>query len=102
MNEFVCPYCDKRINLIRFASAWIGVCCRGIVYNSPNLPQNVLQELKNRTKPETLKDGKTTGEIAGIIGVAASAIDTYRNKIRHKLNLNNKKINLQSYLQSIK
>ena len=49
-----------------------------------------------------IKDGKTTKEIAQIIGMASSAIDTYRNKIRHKLNLNNKKINLQSYLQSIK
>jgi PAS domain S-box-containing protein len=49
-----------------------------------------------------IKDGKTTKEIAAIIGIAASAVDTYRNKIRRKLNLNNKKINLQSHLQSIK
>ena len=49
-----------------------------------------------------IKDGKTTKEIADTIGVAPSAVDTYRNKIRHKLNLNNKKINLQSYLQSMK
>jgi PAS domain S-box-containing protein len=49
-----------------------------------------------------VKAGKTTKEIAVIIGIAASAVDTYRNKIRRKLNLNNKKINLQSHLQSIK
>ena len=49
-----------------------------------------------------IKDGKTTKEIASVIGIASSAVDTYRNKIRRKLNLNNKKINLQSHLQSIK
>jgi PAS domain S-box-containing protein len=49
-----------------------------------------------------IKDGKSTKEIAEIVGVAPSAVDTYRNKIRRKLNLSNKKINLQSYLQSLK
>lgn len=49
-----------------------------------------------------IKDGKTSKEIAEIIGVAPSAIDSYRNKIRRKLKLNNKKINLQTHLQSIK
>ena len=49
-----------------------------------------------------IKDGKTSKEIGEFIGIAPSAVDTYRNKIRHKLNLNNKKVNLQSYLQSIK
>jgi len=48
-----------------------------------------------------IKDGKTTKEIAEIIGVATSSIDTYRNNIRSRLGLNNKKVNLQSYLQSI-
>jgi PAS domain S-box-containing protein len=49
-----------------------------------------------------IKDGKTSKEIAQIIGMAPSAVDTYRNKIRTKLGLSNKKINLQTYLQSIK
>ena len=49
-----------------------------------------------------IKDGKTTKEIAVIIGVATSSIDSYRNKIRTKLGLTSKKANLQSYLQSLK
>ncbi len=49
-----------------------------------------------------IKEGKTTKEIAEIIGVAPSAVDTNRNRIRHKLKLNNKKVNLQSYLQGMK
>lgn len=48
-----------------------------------------------------VKDGKTTKEIAEIIGVGSSAIDSYRKSIRNKLKLSNQKTNLQSYLQSI-
>ena len=49
-----------------------------------------------------IRDGKTTKEMAEILGLTPSAVDTYRNKVRRKLNLTNKKINLQSFLQSIK
>jgi PAS domain S-box-containing protein len=49
-----------------------------------------------------VKEGKTTKEIAAIVGVATNAIDSYRNSIRTKLGLNKKKVNLQSYLQSLK
>ncbi len=48
-----------------------------------------------------IKEGKSTKEIATIIGVATSTIDSCRNNIRGKLDLNKKRINLQSYLQSI-
>jgi len=48
-----------------------------------------------------IKDGKTTKEIVKIIGVATSSIDSYRNNIRSKLGLKNKKVNLQMYLQSL-
>ncbi len=49
-----------------------------------------------------VREGKTTKEIATIIGVATNAIDSYRNSIRTKLGLNKKKVNLQSYLKSLK
>ncbi|MBA4418780.1 MAG: hypothetical protein C0392_12860 [Syntrophus sp. (in: bacteria)] len=48
-----------------------------------------------------IKDGKATKEIAEIMGVALSAIDSHRNNIRIKLGLNNQRVNLQSYLQSL-
>jgi PAS domain S-box-containing protein len=49
-----------------------------------------------------IRDKKSTKEIAEIMGVSACAIDAHRNKIRKKLGLNNKKTNLQSYLQGLK
>jgi PAS domain S-box-containing protein len=49
-----------------------------------------------------IKDGKTTKEIASIMGVAPSSVDFYRKNIRDKLNLTNQKVNLQSYLRKLK
>ncbi|MBP7526343.1 MAG: PAS domain S-box protein [Syntrophorhabdaceae bacterium] len=49
-----------------------------------------------------IKDGRTTKEIAELMGVAPSAIDSHRNNIRIKLGINNKKVNLRSHLLSLK
>ena len=48
-----------------------------------------------------IKDGKTTKEIAEIVGVGLDAVNSYRNSIRLKLGLNKTKTNLQVYLQSL-
>ena len=61
----------------------------------------------NLTPKETqvaslIKDGKTTKEIAKVMGVSPKSIDIYRNRIRKKMNLNKRKANLQIYLQSVK
>ncbi len=45
-----------------------------------------------------IKDGRGNKEIAGICSVSESTIKTHRAKIRDKLGLRNKKVNLQSYL----
>lgn len=48
-----------------------------------------------------IRQGKTTKDIAELMGVAKSTIDFHRLNIRRRLNLKNKKINLQSYLKSL-
>jgi FixJ family two-component response regulator len=48
-----------------------------------------------------IRQGKTTKEIADMLGLAPSTIDSYRNSIRHKLGLRNQGINLKSYLASL-
>jgi PAS domain S-box-containing protein len=107
IKQLVLPYVEKikksRLDALQYSSLSI------IETNLNEIVSPFLHSLQqfNFTPRETqiaslIKDGKTTKEIADTIGVAPSAVDTYRNKIRHKLDLNNKKINLQSYLQSLK
>jgi PAS domain S-box-containing protein len=48
-----------------------------------------------------IKEGKTSKEIAKIMGIATSSIDTHRNNIRKKLGISNRSINLRSNLQSL-
>jgi PAS domain S-box-containing protein len=48
-----------------------------------------------------IRDGKTTKEIAQILCLGKRTIDSYRDNIRDKLGLVNKKANLKTYLLSI-
>jgi PAS domain S-box-containing protein len=48
-----------------------------------------------------IKDGKKSKEIADVMSVSSSAVDVYRYRIRRKLGINNKKVNLRSYLLSL-
>ena len=50
---------------------------------------------------DLIKKGKTTKEISQALGLSVRTIDIHRFNIRRKLNLNKRKINLQSYLLSI-
>jgi PAS domain S-box-containing protein len=48
-----------------------------------------------------IKEGRSTKDIAQVIGIASSSVNTHRNNIRKKLRITNKKANLRSYLQSL-
>jgi DNA-binding CsgD family transcriptional regulator len=47
-----------------------------------------------------VRQGKTTKKIAELLNLATSTIDTHRNKIRKKLGIKNKKINLKTYFRT--
>jgi PAS domain S-box-containing protein len=50
---------------------------------------------------DLMKKGKTTKEISQILNLSPRTIDIHRYNIRRKLNINNKRINLQSYLLTL-
>lgn len=50
---------------------------------------------------ELIRQGKSTKEIAALLGVAGSTVDYHRLNIRHRLGLTKKGLNLQSYLKSL-
>ena len=48
-----------------------------------------------------IRKGKTTKEMSRLLNVSVRTIEAYRNSIRKKFNLKNKKINLRTYLSSL-
>jgi len=48
-----------------------------------------------------IKQGRTTKEIASVLNLALSTIECYRKRIRKKLGVSNKKINLRTYLNTL-
>jgi DNA-binding NarL/FixJ family response regulator len=49
---------------------------------------------------DLIKQGRTNKEIAKLLNITASGVDFHRRRLRKKLNINNKKINLRSRLLS--
>jgi DNA-binding CsgD family transcriptional regulator len=105
VNKLVLPY----VEMVRrgHLDAQQNLCIDIIETNLNEILSPLLQTVRqfSLSPRETqilslIKEGKKTKEIAEIIGVASSSIDTHRNNIRTKLNLSNKKVNLRSYLQS--
>ena len=50
---------------------------------------------------DLVRRGKTTKEIAAFVNLSPKTIERHRENIRKKINIKNKKINLQSYLASL-
>ncbi|OGQ95596.1 MAG: hypothetical protein A2521_07920 [Deltaproteobacteria bacterium RIFOXYD12_FULL_57_12] len=50
---------------------------------------------------DLIRQGKTNKEIAEILILSTRTVETYRDKLRRKLGLHNKKVNLQSFLNTI-
>lgn len=106
MRQLVIPYAEKlkQTRLDEGQMACLGILethCQEIM--SPFM--KTLQ-LHNLTPTESqvsslIKAGKTTKEIASILGVASSSIDTHRKSIRKKYGLSNTQVNLVTYLRSL-
>ena len=47
-----------------------------------------------------IRNGKTTKDIAQLLNISTRTVDSYRNSIRKKLGLQNRRVNLKTYLSS--
>jgi len=108
VREIVMPYVEelKKGGLAVNQS----VCVDTIQTNLENIISPFLRNITlkhfNLTPKEfqvanLVKEGRTTKEIAEFLNMSTGAIDFHRNGIRKKFGLNNKKVNLRSYLLSL-
>jgi PAS domain S-box-containing protein len=109
VREMVLPFVEKmkhtKMDVIQ--EAYINI----IESHLDDIISNFLQRIKSKTLTFTpretqiaslIRAGKNTKEITKMLGMSKSAVEFHRNRIRIKLGLNKKKINLRTSLLSIK
>ncbi|HET6489133.1 MAG TPA: PAS domain S-box protein [Syntrophales bacterium] len=106
MKNLILPYAEKmkRTRLDERQTSYLGIM--ETHFNEIMSPLMRTMQQSNLTPTESqvaslIKDGKTTKDIADVMGIATSSIDTHRKSIRKKLGLSNAKVNLQSHLRSL-
>jgi PAS domain S-box-containing protein len=106
IRELVLPYIDKLKTRIHPDRAIVDIIESNL--NSVLSPfiKSMASRYANFTPKEIqiadlMKKGKTTKEISQILNLSPRTIDIHRYNIRRKLDISNKKVNLQSYLLSL-
>ena len=114
-DKFVCNINELvRPHLEALAAGQIGPRHRSLVDAIRNSLDDIASPLSRRfiidsnrlTPVETnianlIRQGRTTKEIAELMGVATSTVDFHRGNIRTKLGLTHKPINLETHLKSL-
>ncbi len=106
MKNLILPYAEKmrRTRLDERQLSYLGIMETHLNEIMSPLMRTMQQHNFTPTESQVaslIKDGRCTKEIAEIMGVAPSSIDTHRKSIRKKLGLSNKKVNLESHLRSV-
>jgi DNA-binding CsgD family transcriptional regulator len=103
----VFPYIEKleNIGLNEDAQTFVNIIKSNINDLISPLASNLSSEYFALTPSEIqiadlIKQGKTSKEIASMLNVSPKAVSFHRGNLRKKLGLVNKKINLETYLQS--
>ncbi len=108
INELIRPHLEKLAagNLNQRQQALLDAVKSSLDDIASPLSRRFILESNHLTPVEFqvanfIRQGKTTKEIADVMGVATSTIDFHRLNIRRRLGLTNKGINLQSHLKSL-
>ncbi len=105
LNELVNPYLDllrqsttseKQTEVIGIIAAHIDSISRSF---SPKAREMILRLSPRETMiADLVRQGKTSKDISEILNISLRTVETYRNNLRKKLGINNKKISLRTYL----
>ncbi len=105
VKELVLPYVEKiqKSNTNTETAAYIDIVASNLKDIISPFSHRISAKHSNLTQREILiasfiKEGKTSKEIADILNISKSAIDIHRFRLRKKLGLNNKKVDLRTHL----
>ena len=105
VKELVIPYIEKvqKCRLDAKAMAYIEILESNLNDIISPFSRKLSSKYMNLTPRELqianfVKEGKTSKEIADIFNVSKSAVDIHRHRLRNKLGLKNKRLNLRSHL----
>jgi len=108
VREIIIPYVEelKRTLLTVNQSVCIDTIETNLMHITSPFLRNITLKHFNLTPKEfqvanLVKEGRTTKEMSNFLNISTGAIDFHRNNIRKKFGLNNKKVNLRSYLLSL-
>lgn len=108
IREFVLPYLDKLkyFDLDDRQQAYLGILESNLSDVTSGFSRRLSLEYYDLTPSERktanfIRQGKKTRDIALLLGLSRRTIESYRLSIRKKLRLQNKKVNLKTFLASI-
>jgi PAS domain S-box-containing protein len=108
ITEFVLPYLEKikKTNLNEVQRTYLNSLEQNLNDITAPILRGVSTKYLKLTPTEIqvanlIKQGKDTKEIAAALFMSARTIETHRYKIRNKLGLKSKKLNLRTYLSSL-
>jgi len=108
VKEFVLPYLDKlkNLELDERQEAYLSILESNLSDITSAFSRRLSLEYYDLTPSERktanfIRQGKKTRDIAALLGLSRRTVEAYRLSIRKKLRLQNKKVNLRTFLSSL-
>lgn len=109
LKRFVFPYLEKLENcrISADARAYLNILHTNLHEITSQFSETIFSKYVDLTPTEIriadfIRDGKDSKEIAHILGLSPSSVHWHRKNIREKLQLKKKRVNLYTYLNSLR
>lgn len=108
VKEFVLPYLDKlkELTVDERQKAYMSILESNLSDITSAFSRRLSLDYYNLTPAERktanfIRQGKTTREIASLLGLSPRTVEAYRSNIRNKLRIQGQKVNLRTFLLSV-